>query len=118
MTPNSAYKLIDIVAGTDYQPTRSTITFVGTPTDNTPTGIVTIPGLVGSPIYAIFCTTTNSGNTVIRSLGALDDGSEDITFPAGSFKQGVIYYIYLKQLVSDGGATFVGLKYTTMPVSL
>ena len=30
----------------------------------------------------------------------------------------VIYYIYLKQLVSDGGATFVGLKYTTMPVSL
>ena len=33
-------------------------------------------------------------------------------------KQGVIYYIYLKQLVSDGGATFVGLKYTTMPVSL
>lgn len=118
MTPNSAFLLVPIVVGTDYTPTKGVTTFVGVPTDNTPSGTVTIPGPTGSPVYAMFCTTGNTSDTVVRSLGAADNGSEDVTFPSGSFKQGVIYYIYLKTLVSAGGATFVGLKYTTMPITL
>jgi hypothetical protein len=118
MMPNSAHQLVNIVVGTDYTPVSTTVTVTGPPTPIVPSGHVTVPGPLTSPVFALFCTVANTGNTIIRAIGAKDDGTEDITFPAGSFKQGVVYYIYLKKLVADGGGAFIGYKYSTTPVPL
>jgi hypothetical protein len=118
MTPNSAFNLVNIVVGTNYAPVQTAQTIQGQPSTSVPTGIVTIAGPMTGPIFALFCTANSTGNTVVRALGAPDDGSADITFPSGSFKQGVVYYMYLKNLVADGGAAFVGYQYAALPVVL
>jgi hypothetical protein len=112
MNPNSAYSLVTIIVGTDYTPSAQTITHkdgnTGAPTT------VTVNNGLNSPVYAMFCTVTNTGNTQVQLLG----DAAPTTFPAGSFKQGVIYYMYLKKLVADGGGSFVGFQYNAYPLAL
>lgn len=120
MVPNSAYTLVSITTGTSYAPAATTQNFYGAPTLANPTGVVSgISGPMTPPIFALFCTVANTGNVVIRPLGAPDDASGDITFPAGSFKQGVVYYIYLKKVVSDDSTVkFVGYQYSGTPLAV
>ena len=106
MNPNSAYDLVDIVVGTDYSPVATTVPFPRDPSIN-------VAGPVSSPVYALFCTATNTGTTTIKTMAG-----NTINIPAGAFKQGVVYYIYLRILVADGGGTFVGYMYTGLPITL
>jgi len=114
MTPNSAYSLIPIVVGTDYSPVQQYTTHVDPNVGPTSPPGPTVENGLNSPVYALFCTTTTTGTTQIQLLG----DAAPISFPAGSFKQGVVYYMYLKKIVADGGGTFVGYKYTTHPFVL
>lgn len=112
MNPNSAYSLVPITVGTDYTPTAQTTTHLDGNTGAVTTAIV--GNGLSSPVYAMFCTVSNTGNTQVQLLGDL----APVTFPAGSFKQGVIYYMYLKTLVADGGGSFIGFKYNAYPIVL
>jgi hypothetical protein len=114
MQPNSAYKLIPIVVGTDYTPTQQYTTHDDPNTGPTSPPGPTVANGLNSPIYAMFCTATNSGTTKVRLLG----DTADISFPSGSFKQGVVYYVYLKKLVDDGGGSFIGYLYQQYPFIL
>lgn len=107
MNPNSAYELIEIEVGTDYSPTTI---FETVGTTNVPKGL-------SAPVYALLCTKSGtSGNVQIKTLGM----DEPIDIPAATFKQGVVYYMYLKELVDDnsGDVKFVGFKYKSHPMVL
>jgi hypothetical protein len=104
MTPNSAYSLVNIVEGVDYTqaPTTSMV------------GPVSVQTGLEPPIYALLCTKGGtSGNIEIQLLGM----GSPISIPATTFKQGVVYYMYLKKLVDDnsGDVTFVGFRYANSP---
>lgn len=104
MTPNSAYSLVEIVEGQDYTPGPVT----------SMVGPVSVQTGLEPPIYALLCTKGGtSGNIQIQLLGM----DSPITIPSTTFKQGVVYYMYLKKLVDDnsGDVTFVGLKYANSP---
>lgn len=114
MNPNSAYSQVAIVVGTDYTPTAQFTNHVDPNVGVTsPPGPQVANGL-NSPVFALFCTVTSTGNTQIQLLG----DNAPVTYPAGSFKQGVVYYMYLKKLVADGGASFVGFRYQQYPFVL
>lgn len=105
MTPNSAYSLIDIVVGVDYTPGPINETI----------GTAIIEKGRQPPIYGLLCTKGGTaGNIELKLLGMTDP----ISIPAATFKQGVIYYFYLKELVSDNGGDvkFVGVKYNNFPL--
>lgn len=107
MNPNSAYELIEIVVGTDYSPTTI---FETVGTANVPKGL-------SAPVYALLCTKGGTtGDVQIKTLGM----DEPIDIPAATFKQGVVYYMYLKELVDDNGGDvkFVGFKYKSYPMVL
>lgn len=59
-----------------------------------------------SPIFSLLCTTTSTGPTTLRAIG----DTSDTVFPTGSFVIGHEYSIYLAELVTAGGATFVGYR--------
>lgn len=104
MTPNSAYSLVPIVEGVDYTPGPV----------NEIIGAATIEKGRMPPIYGLLCTKGGtSGNISLMLLGMTDP----ILIPATTFKQGVVYYFYLKELVDDnsGDVTFVGMKYNNSP---
>ena len=61
MAPNSAYDLVEIVQGTDYTPAPTTKPFESDPS-------ITVAGPLSSPVYALFCTTSNTGVTTIETL--------------------------------------------------
>lgn len=110
MNPNSAYELIEIQEGVDYSPSEQFTNYGG------PGGPSVSAGM-SSPVFALFCIESSGvGNIKIRSLG----NDSDITIPAAAFKQGVVYYMYLKELVDDNGGAvkFVGYKYKTYPMVL
>ena len=101
MTPNSAYELVEIAEGVDYTPAEIK------------DGSVTVG--IEPPIYALLCTKGGtSGDVEIKLLG----NSSAITIPATTFKQGVVYYMYLKELVDDNSADvkFVGFRYNNHPM--
>lgn len=105
MTPNSAYSLIDIVEGVDYTPVPI-IEVIGT---------ANIEKGRTPPIYGLLCTKGGTaGNIQIQLLGM----SAPISIPSTTFKQGVVYYLYLAILVDDnsGDVTFVGMKYNNSPM--
>lgn len=114
MTPNSAYSSEQIVVGTDYTPTAQTTTHVDPNLGVTSPPGPTVANGLNAPIYALLCTTTNTGGTDIKLLG----DSAAVTYPAGSFVKGVVYYMYLKTLVTAGGVTFVGFRYQQYPFIL
>ena len=114
MNPNSAYKSIDIVVGTDYTPTEQFTTHNDPNIGATSPPGPTVSAGLDSPIYAMLCTASNTGPCEIQLLG----DSASIIYPAGTFKQGVVYYMYLKKLVSAGGSAFVGFKYHSYPFVL
>ena len=104
MTPNSAYSLVEIVEGTDYTPAPKMGDVGG--------NAVEIG--VEPPIYGLLCTKSGTaGNIELKLLGM----ANSILIPSATFKQGVIYYFYLKELVDDnsGDVTFVGMKYNNSP---
>ena len=111
MLPNSAYHLVPIVQGVNYNPTAQTMDLVNPNTGLVESPAIQVPNGITPPIYAIMCTTTNTGNTIIKCLG----DTSTVTFPAGSFIQGVVYYIYLGTITTLGGATFVGFQYIANP---
>lgn len=105
MTPNSAYSLVPILQGVDYTPTPIYETIGSTNVEKGKT----------PPIFALLCTKGGtSGNIQIRLLG----DSSAVTIPSMTFKQGVVYYMYLAELVNDNGGdvTFVGYKYSAHPL--
>ena len=108
MSPNSAYDLINIVVGTDYSPVATSIPYPANPSSG-----IMVNGPVTAPVYALFCTASNTGTTTITTLAG-----NTVDVPAGAFKQGVVYYIYLGILVADGGGSFIGYKYTGLPTTL
>jgi len=112
MNPNSAYSLVPIVVGTDYSPTAQTTAHTD-PNTGASSSVIVDNGL-NSPVYAMFCTVGNQAPVDIQLLGDVSP----VTFPSGSFKQGVIYYMYLKKLVADGGGSFIGFKYNSYPMTL
>ena len=114
MNPNSAYSLVPIVVGSDYTPTEQFTTHNDPNLGPTSPPGPTVSNGLNSPVYALFCTTTTTGPTDIQLLG----DATPITFPTGSFKQGVVYYLYLKKLVAAGGGTFIGLRYNSYPFTL
>lgn len=114
MNPNSAYSQEAIVVGTDYTPTEQFTTHTDPNIGPTSPPGPTVSNGLNSPIYALFCTATNSGTTTIQLLG----DSAAVNYPAGAFKQGVVYYLYLKVLVADGGASFIGYRYQQHPFIL
>jgi len=92
MLPNSAFKLEPIVTGTDYSQDAK-------------------------PIYALLCTkSAGAGNIIMKARGN-DTG---VTMPSDAFVVGVIYYIYLGELVDDdsGNVEFIGFRYHAMPMVL
>lgn len=91
MTPNSAYSLVNIEQGKDY----------GIVDDN-------------SPIFAIHCTQTNTEEVILVPIS----GDVEIKFPAGSFVQGAIYWIYVKKFITLGGGSFIGYLYQKKPYTL
>ena len=91
MTPNSAFRLINIEEKKDY--------------DETPNG---------APIFMIHCVKTNTKPAKLKTLG----NATLAEFPAGSFIKGALYPIYLKQFIDMGGGEFVGYLYAQRPVSL
>jgi len=98
MTPNSAYTLVPIQKGTDYTPTEL------------PAG----KGRMTGPIFAVLCTrSTGTGTCKISALG----NPVPVEVPSQSFRQGVVYYIYLRQLVDDDGGnlSFLGYQYAQHP---
>lgn len=114
MNPNSAYSMVPIVVGTDYTSVEQF-----TPHVDPNLGVTSPPGPTVSnglnpPVYALFCTVTSTGNTQLQLLG----DAAPVTFPAGSFKQGVVYYMYLKTLVVAGGVEFIGFRYNQYPFTL
>lgn len=117
MNPNSAHELVVITQGTDYTPTEQFVNHNNPNSGPTsPPGPLVSNGL-NSPVFALLCTSsTGAGNIKLRALG----NNSDITIPAAAFKQGVVYYLYLKKLVDDGGGavTFVGYKYKQYPMVL
>jgi hypothetical protein len=114
MNPNSAYSLVPIVVGTDYTPTEQFTTHDDPNLGPTSPPGPTVSNGLNSPVYALFCTVSNTGSVQIQLLG----DAAPITFPAGSFKQGVIYYMYLKTLVADGSGSFIGFRYNAYPFTL
>ena len=112
MVPNSAYKLVPIVAGTNYAPAATTEDFVDPNLGlQSPAG-ATVAGPMSPPIFALFCTYSSGvGNVVLQALG----NDDNVVIPASAFKEGVVYYIYLKKLLS-GDVTFVGYQYAQMPL--
>ena len=62
-------------------------------------------GLQATMIYGVLCTASNTGTTVIQFNG----DSSQVSFPAGSFVKGVVYYFSLSKLVTAEGVSFVGL---------
>jgi len=104
MTPNSAYSLVDIVQGVDYTPGPV----------NEIIGTATIEKGRQPPIYGLLCTKGGTAGDIQIQLLGMD---APITIPATTFKQGVIYYFYLKILVDDnaGDVKFVGMKYNNHP---
>lgn len=107
MNPNSAYELIEIEEGVDYSP----VTIFET------VGSTSVPKGSSAPVYALLCTKGGTaGNISIKTLG-MDD---PIEIPSQTFKQGVVYYMYLKELVDDNGedVKFVGFKYKNHPLVL
>jgi hypothetical protein len=113
MHPNSAYSLIPIAVGTNYTPVEQFITYQnpnGQPVVSPCVEPQVSNGLT-PPVFALFCTATNTGTTQVQLLG----DSAPTSFPAGSFKQGVVYYMYLAILVADGGGSFIGYKYAQYP---
>ncbi len=96
MVPNSAYSIISITEGQDYEPEKKGKNYLK------------------SPVYAFLCTKTNTAVTKLQPLG----NEESLDFPPGSFRQGVAYYIYVKKFVSLGGGEFKGWKYTGSPLVL
>lgn len=105
MTPNSAYSLVDIVKGVDYTPGPVTETI----------GAATIEKGRQPPIYGLLCTKGGTTGNIQLTLLGMDT---PITIPSATFKQGVVYYFYLKELVDDDGGdvTFVGMKYNNHPM--
>jgi len=106
MTPNSAWSMIPIVEGVDY---TQEVTYESVGTASVGTGYT-------PPIYALLCTTGGTaGNVVLQLLGDPDAG---VTMPATTFKQGVIYPMYLRKLIDDNGGNvaFVGLRYRSSPL--
>jgi len=114
MNPNSAYSQIAIAVGTDYTPTQQTTTHVDPNLGPTSPPGPTVAAGLNSPVFALFCTVTSTGTTQVQLLG----DAAAVSYPAGSFKQGVVYYMYLKKLVADGGASFIGFRYQQYPFVL
>ncbi len=114
MNPNSAYSLVPIVEGTDYTPTAQTTTHDDPNLGPTSPPGPTVANGYNPPIYAIFCTATTIAPAQVELLGDVSP----ITFPTGAFVKGVVYYMYLKKLVADGGGSFIGMKYNTYPFVL
>ncbi len=114
MNPNSGYSQVAIVVGTDYTPTEQFTNHVDPNVGVTsPPGPSVSAGL-NSPVYALFCTVTTTGPCQVQLLG----DSAPVTYPTGSFKQGVVYYMYLAKLVADGGGSFIGFRYQQYPFIL
>lgn len=106
MQPNSGYALIPIVKETDYTPMDITRSHGNTD--------IQIYAGKSNPIFALWCIeSTDVGVVKIMSLG----NDMPVTVPAGAFRQGVVYYMYLKQLVEDAGGKvkFIGYQYATHP---
>ncbi len=117
MNPNSCYKMINVVEGTDYTPTEQFTTHVDPNLGETSPAGPTVSAGLNSPIFALLCTaSTGSGNVEIQALG----NDTPVVFPSNAFIKGVVYYIYLKKLVSDdgGAVSFVGFQYNAYPFIL
>lgn len=114
MQPNSAYSQVAIVVNTDYTPTQQYTTHVDPNIGPTSPAGPTVQNGFNSPVYGLFCTVTNTSTVQIQCLG----DASPVSYPAGAFKQGVVYYMYLKKLVADGGGAFIGFRYTTYPLAL
>jgi hypothetical protein len=108
MNPNSAFSMLPIVVGTDYTPTAQTTVHLD---PNTGAPGPSVDNGLNSPVYAILCTVSNTGSTSMQLLG---DAAVTV-FPAGTFKQGVVYHMYLKKITVDGGGSFVGFRYASYP---
>lgn len=114
MNPNSAYSQVAIVVGTDYSPVTQYTTHVDPNVGPTSPPGPTVANGLNSPVFALFCTVTSTSATQVQLLG----DAAAVTYPSGSFKQGVVYYMYLKKLVADGGASFIGFRYNSYPMAL
>lgn len=104
MTPNSAYELVEIVKDTDYAPRM---------THMSETSVVS-KGLT-PPIFALWCVSScQEGFIEILPLG----NENPISIPCNAIKPGVVYYIYLKKLLSDnmGQVKFIGYRYKDAPI--
>jgi hypothetical protein len=114
MQPNSAYKLVTIVAGTDYTPVEQFTTHTDPNIGPTSPPGPTVSNGLTSPIYAIFCTVSNTSTTKIQLLG----DSVPTDFAAGALKQGVVYNMYISKITDLGGGTFIGMSYQQHPFIL
>ena len=106
MNPNSAYKLITIEKGIDYAPENVYIKHGAVKAD--------VYGGKTPPIFAVLCTkSTGDGYCKIKLLG----DEHPVEMLSQSFRQGVVYYIYIKELVEDDGGNlkFVGFQYPKSP---
>lgn len=104
---NLAYKLIDIVKGTDYSPVEIYEDVGGTQ----------VAKGLSPPVYALLCTKGGtSGDITMELLG----NSSPVTIPSAAFVLGTVYYMYLKKLVDDNSADvkFVGMKQKSHPFAL
>ena len=62
----------------------------------------------------MLCTkSTGTGVVVLKALG----NDVDVNIPTETFKVGVVYYIYLKELIDDdgNGVEFIGYQYQSHP---
>ena len=105
-TPESSptyWSFVTQVNPTIYQSVAASTT--GHEPDTSPTYWVSL-GTTASPFYAVLCTTSNTGTESIK----LNGDSYYVTYPAGSFLKGVVYYLSLQEQASSGAtATFIGL---------
>lgn len=98
--------MVPIVPGSDYTPQPIAATKGGHP----------VQAGEEPPIFALLCTKGGTaGNVVLRCLG----DNSDVTIPSTTFKQGVVYPLYLKELVDDNGGDveFIGLRYRSAPLT-
>ncbi len=120
MNPNSAYKLVKIVAGVDYSPTTTYIRHGSIDPELAETEHDKRPKIYGGktpPIFALLCTqSTGTGYCKIQLIG----NDTPVEMPSQSFRQGVVYHMYLKTLVDDDDKNlkFVGFQYKEPPEKL
>jgi hypothetical protein len=106
MTPNSAYKIVNVEKGKDYAPKPATGNSFAS----------------SDPvIFSLLCVANEGadGDVVIHSVGNYIDGEPAVRIPAQAFKPGVHYPVYLAKLVDDcaGKVRFVGYQYKVCPLT-